>query len=342
MMIECPRCGFAQPKDQYCASCGVNMDAILAKPKPFLVRLFANPNFHLSLIGALIVAVVGWIFYTQSAMVSREVGRMLDLPVSSRHAGDPRDSEAENAAASKAVALDAAEDSAEEDSPEPMAAGAVGTGETRTPEEILAAAVGAPPPANAKSAAAADPTKLELSYWEIPREALAGLVANAQRLAEGTAGRAYYWPQGTKVLETLQTTGQSLGSGRSANLAANAQITHVTAPTAPEMFQFSIAVQIGKLENKEAALNWAVNFVLPQPEPPGQSGPAMRQVLEGSLGGQGTLAPQGVIMLLMDPPNRGPREEYMAKAGEGPWNTIFKSPEYRTGITDWVMVLQLK
>ena len=340
MMIECPRCGFAQPKDQYCASCGVNIDQLLAKPKPLLVRLLANPNFHLSLIGGLIAVVVVWIFYTQSATVSREVGRMLDLPVSSRHAGEPGDSDDENLAAAQAVAEESAADSSEDEG-NPAGGGiggnssALGMGDTRSPEEILAAAVGAPVPGTS------DPKNIELVHWEIPRESLTGLLANAQRLSDGNGGRAYYWPMAAKINETLQTTGQPLGTAKSVALQTNAQILNMTAPTAPEMFQFSIAAQVSKYENKEVTVRWAVNFYLPQAEPPGESGPAMRQVMEGQIAGSHALSPQGLIMLIMEPPNRSAREDQITRAGEGPWS-VFGSPEFRSGLTDWVMVIQLK
>ncbi len=343
MMMECPRCGFSQPKDQYCASCGVNVDHLLAKPKPFWSRLLANPNFHLSLIGGLIVLVVGWIFFTQSALVNREVRRVLDLPVSSRNAGEPGDP------LSKAIPeqfdiLEEAEDENEDQAaPVPAAAvGAVGVGESRTPEEILAAAVGAPPPPGSKAAVAAgDPQTIQILSWEVPRETLTALFTSGQRVGEGLGGRSYAWAQGAKVLETLQTTGQALGAGKVAPLAANAQLFQITPPTAPEMFQFDIAIQVTKFENKEATLRWAINYALPQPEPPGQAAPAMRQVLEGSFTGNGTLTAQSLVMIVMEPMNRVAREDYLTKAGEGPWS-VFASPEFRSGLTDWVMVIQLK
>ncbi len=31
MLINCPRCGFSQPKDQYCASCGVNIEKYIPR-----------------------------------------------------------------------------------------------------------------------------------------------------------------------------------------------------------------------------------------------------------------------------------------------------------------------
>lgn len=344
MMIECPRCGFAQPKDQYCASCGVNMDQLLAKPKPFMVRLVQNPNFHLSLIGALIAVVVAWIFYTQSSVVSRQLGRVLDLPVSSKNAADPEDlARKENEADAKEVAEEnAAEITESETSPMTasagggLAAGAVAPGESRSPEEILADAVGAAPPS------AKTPTKIELSSFEIPRETLAALAqAPTQRVTEGPGARVYYIPPGGKAADTFQTGAQALGSSKSVALAPNAQLSLATGAQAPEMFQFNFQVQVTKTEAKDSSIRFAVNYVLPQPEPPGETGPAMRQVLESNVSGNANIVAGGILVIVMDPPNRSPREEYQARAGEGPWS-VLTSPEFRAGVTDWVVIVQLK
>ena len=42
MLINCPRCGFSQPKDQYCAQCGVDMQSFRPKEKPFFKALVEN------------------------------------------------------------------------------------------------------------------------------------------------------------------------------------------------------------------------------------------------------------------------------------------------------------
>lgn len=38
LMIQCPRCGFEQPPDQYCAQCGVNMETYKIKHRPSLIK----------------------------------------------------------------------------------------------------------------------------------------------------------------------------------------------------------------------------------------------------------------------------------------------------------------
>jgi len=47
MLINCPRCGFSQPQDQYCAQCGVDMQKYKPKEKPFLTQIFGNTAFQI-------------------------------------------------------------------------------------------------------------------------------------------------------------------------------------------------------------------------------------------------------------------------------------------------------
>lgn len=47
MLINCPRCGFSQPQDQYCAQCGVDMQKYKPKEQPLLVQIFGNTAFQI-------------------------------------------------------------------------------------------------------------------------------------------------------------------------------------------------------------------------------------------------------------------------------------------------------
>ncbi len=58
MLINCPRCGFQQPKDQYCAQCGVDMDAFKPVVPPLWKRVFGNHLVQLGLL-LLIASLVG-------------------------------------------------------------------------------------------------------------------------------------------------------------------------------------------------------------------------------------------------------------------------------------------
>ncbi len=55
MMVNCPKCGFSQPKDRFCASCGVDMDRYQPKQDPFFKRILKSWIFQL----VVLVIVVG-------------------------------------------------------------------------------------------------------------------------------------------------------------------------------------------------------------------------------------------------------------------------------------------
>lgn len=55
MMVNCPKCGFSQPQDQYCANCGVDIVAFSARQKPVGTRLLSNTAFQLSTLAALVI-----------------------------------------------------------------------------------------------------------------------------------------------------------------------------------------------------------------------------------------------------------------------------------------------
>lgn len=50
MLINCPRCGFQQPKDKYCAQCGVDIESFKPVTPPAWKRFFGNPLAQLSLL----------------------------------------------------------------------------------------------------------------------------------------------------------------------------------------------------------------------------------------------------------------------------------------------------
>ena len=189
MMMECPRCGFVQPKDQYCASCGLDIDHYTIKPKPILVRIVQNPNLHLLLIGLLVLLIVGYIFYSQRALVSRQVEALFSgTPLTSRDSGD-----ADNSADNKGRASNTPTELVE---PSPEAKAELADESSEPKKENLLATVVAPP---------TEVSKVEVSYWEVPRETLNGLIATAQKLGESNGGRAYFFDQGAKALEICRS-----------------------------------------------------------------------------------------------------------------------------------------
>lgn len=73
MTIHCPKCGFSQPRDQYCARCGIDMLAFKAPPKSFMKSL--SENLFLQLILVFIIG-FGAVFYLRQHTKSKTIARV--------------------------------------------------------------------------------------------------------------------------------------------------------------------------------------------------------------------------------------------------------------------------
>lgn len=66
MLINCPRCGFQQPKDRYCAQCGVDIENYRPPRKSAVSRLTRNPVLQVLLVIG-IATVAGVSLYQQQS-----------------------------------------------------------------------------------------------------------------------------------------------------------------------------------------------------------------------------------------------------------------------------------
>lgn len=54
MLVNCPKCGFSQPQDRYCASCGIDMENFKPVGDPFWKKILGNPFVHVGFIFCLV------------------------------------------------------------------------------------------------------------------------------------------------------------------------------------------------------------------------------------------------------------------------------------------------
>lgn len=76
MLVDCPKCGFIQPKDRYCASCGIDMSAFHPKEPSFISQIFGNP---ISFIFIVIVLVFTAIVFIRKQRLDEIKSRMAYL-----------------------------------------------------------------------------------------------------------------------------------------------------------------------------------------------------------------------------------------------------------------------
>jgi hypothetical protein len=58
MLVNCPKCGFSQPQDRYCASCGIDMNIYRPLSTPIWKKTITHPLLHVTLIFLLVLASV--------------------------------------------------------------------------------------------------------------------------------------------------------------------------------------------------------------------------------------------------------------------------------------------
>jgi hypothetical protein len=76
-MVNCPKCGFSQPQDQYCASCGVDMVAFRARARASQ-SIFKNPVVQVS--GFAVVLIASFVF-VRASNHSRADRMAADTPI---------------------------------------------------------------------------------------------------------------------------------------------------------------------------------------------------------------------------------------------------------------------
>jgi hypothetical protein len=77
MMHDCPKCGFHQPKDRYCAKCGVDIERFSAKPKPIMARIFENTRMQISLVVLVVITLIGFIYFSQRQMIESSIAKAI-------------------------------------------------------------------------------------------------------------------------------------------------------------------------------------------------------------------------------------------------------------------------
>lgn len=65
-MQECPRCGFSQPKDRFCANCGLDIDNFHPEPQSLKDKILSNTLFQVSAVIVTIGALVFILYLKQS------------------------------------------------------------------------------------------------------------------------------------------------------------------------------------------------------------------------------------------------------------------------------------
>ncbi len=79
MMHECPRCGFVQPKDRYCANCGLDIDNFKPAPRPLFRRVSESTLFQVCFAILIVVGLGSIIYKSQKDTINEKLKAALNL-----------------------------------------------------------------------------------------------------------------------------------------------------------------------------------------------------------------------------------------------------------------------
>jgi hypothetical protein len=323
-MMQCPRCGFDQPIDKYCASCGLDVEAYQARPKPMWYRLWNNPSFYGIIVGALLIFAAFYIFTNQRAL-GRHVGSLFKNPfLLSKQAADPN---------------------AEE------------TPVVREEPHVAAAAAVEDPTDAAVPTAAKEPTytQMEIGFFELSRENSIAFRAGRTVREEGDWRVIYF--EDSKTIDTLKSAATKLPGGQEKTLQKET-VEIDAGDLNPDLQSPYLAVSADWTKNE--TLHWAIDVQLPAqslnegnpravasdqttdlaanspgPEAAGAGGPPPLHLttMEGAL----PFKPPAALLMIYTPAARVPtRPGDHARFSTSPLN-VLTSDDFRSGYTDLIV-----
>ena len=167
MMVTCPKCGFSQPKDRYCANCGVDMEAYRPVEAPLLSRVLKSPMLQ----GAMVVALLVGVFFFlrwQQKQAQQDSQAQLNGAQRAQVTEAKLPSEA-TSSGSTVAASPSYEPPAHTPAPEPI--------------KVVAAETPEPTPLATETPSTNEiAKKINLVYAEVPRPTLGDLLADARTL----------------------------------------------------------------------------------------------------------------------------------------------------------------
>ncbi|MBK7843707.1 MAG: zinc ribbon domain-containing protein [Bdellovibrionales bacterium] len=207
MMQECPRCGFLQPRDRYCAYCGLDIESFLTKPQPWYRRLLLSTTIQVGALGITVCATFGYIYWQQKGLPSFSEVLLRAQQHSLPEPGSTAPPVASNANESNS-GQDFDEDrngrkrapSSQREGADQESYSLPGPQETGNQDLPSEKTVGG----EIEKPKASQPAKLFLRFAEMPREFLAQIFSDSQIILESQQIQVVRYPTNQTIEEVLK------------------------------------------------------------------------------------------------------------------------------------------
>lgn len=290
MLVNCPRCGFSQPDDRYCAQCGVDMLSVKVKDPSSLQKLFASGVFQIAVL--LVIAVTAGTLIIKSNQKPMETPKVTRFQGVNKNVSTQLASNADTEPSPESLHendnslsdLQNTEITLSESSVTPAAATkALGTGHAQpsstTATSTATAAAASKTKTAAETIANNQMPNFKIMYLEIPIEVLNRWASDSlrsglfQNLNEYSAGILTDFRKRTDLqFQTLKSTDRKLSPGQS-----DTNLSGTMSEDGTKMIGLAAKVDLRSVENgtvhgtltvtrtaKQSRENYPAEFDLPQ------------------------------------------------------------------------------
>lgn len=309
MMVSCPKCGFQQPDDQYCAQCGVDMKAFVPAPEPMTSRLSKNITLQIILAGAIIAGLIASIYFSQKENIQETLKAAFESP------SPEADSE---------ITWTASSD-------EEKSAGLEARALTPDSNEVSK-----PAATSTAKKSASTPTSLIVDYIEVPEPLLQAWVAEGQTLSETGNSRSILLANtgGIEGLKRQEWRAEDLGEGASLPFT-NSKSVKSSVLGAVQGFnsELGLSIEITPSVSANQTLDMEIDIAINLPI--GMDDQATPTTITGRY----SIPSDTILVIVGLIPRQSMRAEVQNAFSGGPLG-IFESADFLSGASEFAIVIR--
>ena len=308
-MQQCPKCGFVQPQDRYCASCGLDIESYKPQPEPLSSRLAKSTALQITLVVAIVLSLGVFIYLSQKEQLDAQLARVL-------HSTPPPE-----------ISTQSLDDSAP---PSPT------TPDASNETAVASSADGPAAPATDSAATEKANREIIITFAEVSKSVLQQLESEGQFLNESAQVRSFVVPLEDPIrLKERDPEFNQLPGGETLPLRIgsphNFNFTHLNASNE----DIGLDLQINPLQFSENSLELDFDGRLLL------KGEAGLTLANQDLNANYTFATKGTLVIIGLLPREQVRPEVLTQF-EGSPLSILQSTSFLNGLTEFAIFVQVR
>jgi hypothetical protein len=309
MMHECPKCGFVQPKDRYCANCGLDIDLYKPEPEPLTKKLLNNTSAQIFVVIAIVVAIGASIYISQKEQLEKQLAQVLNSTAQETYQDEALPDDEPNIAPAQTMA-------------------------TEQPAATQRAAPATAPPPVEKSSSV--PRKLVITFAEVSKTVLQQLASEGQIVSESSQTRSVLSPlQNPSSLKDRDPEFNLLPGGDSETIRVGAPITLDFTHISSTNEDVGLSLQVMPVQNTDNNVEIGIDGTLRL------RNDAEQLIANQDINANYIFSTKNTLILIGFLPREDIKNEDSQAFSQSPL-AIYESTSFLNGLTDFVIFVQVR